>query len=364
MTFEQKNITNTINSENTNIRNIYISSFKKNNTTKNLRNNNSFCLNTFERIFKKINPRYSVGIHGNYILVNFLNGYRNINRNKSLGYKKLTNYKIKIDSQESSIKKEFNLSFNNNNNILRNNNSFFSNNYNDKENEINILNKTKEILKIKEDIMNDNQSRKVFLDCFPKPIFGFKNNTLVKRNMKNSGIMINIPNTEYYTNYRALNKKKITNNKNTNFSQIMKNKRPCSLYINKKLIRKNEKEKKAINSNNYFSLNDNYNNAIDKYSHLNMNINNIYQNKNKIEHNFYYKKIDKKIQGGMKINNSDEDSSEQENIKRNLYDKKFINLNQNSSSQQLNNKRIKKNNILKFNRNKYNLNSNIFFINE
>ena len=225
MTFEQKNITNTINSENTNIRNIYISSFKKNNTTKNLRNNNSFCLNTFERIFKKIN------------------------RNKSLGYKKLTNYKIKIDSQESSIKKEFNLSFNNNN-ILRNNNSFFSNNYNDKENEINILNKTKEILKIKEDIMNDNQSRKVFLDCFPKPIFGFKNNTLVKRNMKNSGIMINIPNTEYYTNYRALNKKKITNNKNTNFSQIMKNKRPCSLYINKKLIRKNEKEKKEINLNN------------------------------------------------------------------------------------------------------------------
>ena len=350
MTFEQKNITNTINSENTNIRNIYISSFKKNNTTKNLRNNNSFCLNTFERIFKKINPRHSIGIHGNHILVNFLNGYRNINRNKSLGYKKLTNYKIKIDSQESSIKKEFNLSFNNNN-IIRNNNSFFSNNYNDKENEINILNKTKEILKIKEDIMNDNQSRKVFLDCFPKPIFGFKINTLVKRNMKNSGIMINIPNTEYYTNYRALNKKKITNNKNTNFSQIMKNKRPCSLYINKKLIGKNEKEKKAINSNNYFSLNDNYNNAIDKYSHLNMNINNIYQNKNKIEHNFYYKKIDKKIQGGMKINNSDEDSSEQENIKRNLYDKKFINLNQNSSSQQLINKRIKKNNILKFNRN-------------
>ena len=131
----------------------------------------------------------------------------------------------------------------------------------------------------------------------------------------------------------------------------MKNKRPCSLYINKKLIGKNEKEKKAINSNNYFSLNDNYNNAIDKYSHLNMNINNIYQNKNKIEHNFYYKKIDKKIQGGMKINNSDADSSEQENIKRNLYDKKFINLNQNSSSQQLINKRIKKNNILKFNRN-------------
>ena len=53
----------------------------------------------------------------------------------------------------------------------------------------------------------------------------------------------------------------------------------------------------------------------------------------------------------MKINNSDEDSSEQENIKRNLYDKKFIYLNQNSSSQQLINKRIKKNNILKFNRN-------------
>jgi hypothetical protein len=53
-----------------------------------------------------------------------------------------------------------------------------------------------------------------------------------------------------------------------------------------------------------------------------------------------YKQINKNIEQGTKINNSD-DSLLKENIKRNLYDRKFINLSQNSSSKQLFNKRIK-----------------------
>ena len=118
---------------------------------------------------------------------------------------------------------------------------------------------------------------------------------------------------------------------------LNKNKRPCSLYINKnQLIGK--KDKNEIKSNNFFSLNDYYNSAIDKDSHLNNNI--INQNKNKMEAN-QYKIINKNAGQGNKIDNND-DSLLNENIKRNLYDRKFINLSQNSSSKQLFNKRIKK----------------------
>jgi hypothetical protein len=104
-----------------------------------------------------------------------------MDRNKSFGNKIIKNYDTKIDSQDSSIKTRLNLSFNKND-FFRNNISRFSNTFNDKESEINILNKTKEILKIKEDNINSNKAAKdfdfltnsqSFLECFNKPYLKF-----------------------------------------------------------------------------------------------------------------------------------------------------------------------------------------------
>ena len=69
---------------------------------------------------------------------------------------------------------------------------------------------------------------------------------------------------------------------------------------------------------------------------------------------FEYKNRQKEIE----INNDLDDTSFNDNIKTNLYDKKFLNFNQKNSTQQLFNKRLKNNNIFKFNRNKNKNNNN------
>lgn len=353
MTFEQNNLSNTINYKNPNLKSINVSSFKKRNMKNEIQNSNSLCLtNNLSNIIedKKNKFRHNSEIHGNYILFNFLKE-RNI-RNKSFGYQNLKNI---IDSHESSKKEVSNLSFN----ILKNN---------DKENEINILNKTKEILKIKENDLNNLSEKKpkqtltnsqTLLNCSKMQFFKIKNLSLENKNINHNNEKINnIPNIGYYINAKTMiDSINPQNHTLTNISQLNKNKRPCSLYINKRLIGKTKIDKKNNKKNNRLSLNDYYNNAIGKDNHLNMNIKNNYQNIKKIKSINQYTKKDKKLQE-EDINNFD-DSSEYENIKKNLYDEKFINLNQNCSSQQLINKRIKMD-IFKFNRNKcfFDLSSN------
>ena len=350
MTFEQNNLSNTINHKVPNLKSINVSSSKKRNKKNEIQNSNSFCLNNnLSNIIKnKKNKLRNNEIHCNYILFNFLK--ENNIRNKSLGYQNLRNT---IDSHESSIKEESNLSFN----ILKNN---FSNTYNEKQNEINILNKTKEILKIKDNdlkILSEKKPKQTLLanshtlfNSNQILFFKTKNISLENKYFNNINEKIaNIPNLDYNINSKTMiDSINPQNHTLTNISQF--NKRPCSLYINKRLIGKTRIVKKVTNNNNnHLNLEDYYNEAIDKDSHLNMNIKNNYLNiksKKPIKQNT---KKDKNLQK-EDINNND-DSYEYENIKKNLYAQKFINLNQNCSSHQLINKRIKMD-IFKFNRNK------------
>ena len=358
MTFEQNNLSNTINYKNQNLKSINVSSFKKRNMKNEIQNNNSLCLNNLSKIIndKKYKFSHNTEIHGNYILFNFLKE-RNI-RNKSFGYKNLKNI---IDSHESTNKEESILSLNK----LRNN---YSNTSNDKENEVNILNKTKEILKIKEDDLNflkENKPKQTLLinsqtllECNQKQFFTIKNHSLEKKKNNINKKIITIPNIDYYTNVKTMiDNNNLQNHLGLNYSQINKNKRPCSLYINKRLIGKTKIEKKMINNDNHLSLNDYTNDAIEKDIYLNIKNKNNYKKINKIKEINQYKKKDKNLQE-KDINNND-DSSEYENIKKNLYNQKFITLNQNCSSKQLINKRIKMD-IFNFNRNKcfFDLSSN------
>ena len=366
MTFEHNNITNSINNENSNIKNIFISSFKKRNIKNENQDDSPLHLdNNFERKKldnKTINLRHSMGIQGNYFLFNFFeDNNKELNRNKSYGSQNITHFNSNFNSGESTIRNENNLSFNKNN-IMRNNFRNYSNTFNDKENELSILNKTKEILKIQENNLNinNNKTKKILSNNsqsifkhFPKSLIKIKKNNCYAK-VNNNEKIIGVPNIDYFSNSKILTDKNEQNATSSNLSIINKNKRPCSLYINKKL---NMEEKKNIsnisNNSKYFSLNDYYNCAIDKDTHLNTNlndINNIYINKKNKNH---YKKIseNEKIENELIILNNDE-NCDNRNIRKNLYDKKFININQSGSSQQLINKRIRMNNVSKHNRNK------------
>ena len=360
MTFEQKNLS----TDNSNVKNIYISSFKKENKSNNNKTIKS-CINNLKNVNidnKTYNARHSVGIHGNYIFFNFFkDNNKDLNRNKSYAYQNcITN----CGAIESSMRDESNISFNKNN-IVKNNIYSNSKTNLNKENDVDILIKTKEILKIKEDnlkLLNNNKIRKKKSNnsqpiyCFKKSCSKIKkNNSLVNiNNNKNitdqNYIYSNIDN---YSNYNAITetnkitKQNIQETKNTQFNQI---KRPCSLYINKKSIDKKRSiiNRNYNNNNNFFSLNDYYNSSINKTTHMYMNNNYIQSNSNSNNYKQYrYTNEEEEIEI-----NKDEDDNSNENIKTNLYDKKFINLNNNYSSQQLINKRLRINNIFKFNRNK------------
>lgn len=379
MTFEQNNITNTINAnpDNSKIKNIYISSFKKRNMKKELHKLNPLCLNNkLENMEGRTrNIRHSIGLRGNYILFNYYRDQTsnsNIKENNSLGYQNMKNYNSNLDSKNNSLHDDSNLSYNKKNIIRYKSSNYFSTNAfmnSINENEISILNKTKEILKINDDEneknnnillsdidnnQNDNDirnNRKTttlnnsynYLDFLQNSFFkGHKNNYNEK--------IINIPNIEYYSNAKTINEIS-QQNIGSNFSQFSKIKRPCSLYINKKL---GENEK---NNKRNFTLSDYYNNAIDRDTHLNMKLNDnannfssIYDNDRNIKYQY------KKINRNNISNYGDEFHQKQFAFDKNKTlnnntNNKFINLNQNDASQQLINRKI--NHIFKFNRNKY-----------
>ena len=151
----------------------------------------------------------------------------------------------------------------NNSNILRKNHN---------ENEINILNKTKEILRIKKNNVLDVDSKKGEGCLSPPP-------SAKKKFLKNSRSVAFI-NNEYFS------LKKDDNNLSTNY------KVPCSLYVNKTLNNRiNESKEK---SKNYFSLNNYYNSAINKKENEEKNpkprytLYNIERNNQIKKENYYY----------------------------------------------------------------------------
>ena len=377
MTFEQNNITNTINTnpDNSKIKNIYISSFKKRNMKKELHKLNPLCLNNkLENIEGRTrNIRHSIGLRGNYILFNYYRDQNsNIKENNSRGYQNMKNYNSNLDSKNNSLHDDSNLSYNRNNIIRYKSSNYFNTNAfinSINENEISILNKTKEILKINDDEneknnnillseidnnQNDNNiisNRKtITLNNSYNYLDFLRNSFFENHKNKYNEKIINIPNIEYYSNAKTINEIS-QQNIGSNFSQFSKIKRPCSLYINKKLGENDKINKRS------FTLSDYYNNAIDRDTHLNMNLNNnvnnfssIYDNdRNK---NYQYKRI---IKNNIS-NNGDEFRQKQFAFDKNKTlnnntNNRFINLNQNDDSQQLINRKI--NNIFKFNRNKY-----------
>ena len=344
MTFEQNNITNTINSENAK------------DTKKEIPKINPICLNNnFENINlanKTIDSRHTIG---NYILFNFFKDNdedKELNRNRSFGYQNIKNYNLNTVFDANNLNQS-NSSFNNAYGVKYN----YSNTFKENDNQISILNKTKEILKIKEDdsikkykdmkrksVLNDSLS---LLDFAPKSFIKItKNKSSEKINNKINEKIINIPNIEYEQKTKIIpdddQKNSITKD-----NLLNKNKRPCSLYINKKVG-----GKEIIIKNNCI-LNKYCNNAINKDTHLNININNINKNIKNIlpegNENYKYNNIYIKEYNENKVNKN----NKKNNIKYSLLDNKYMNnLNQNSSNHHFINKRIKINSIFHFNRNK------------
>jgi hypothetical protein len=312
------------------------------------------------------NIRHSIGLRGNYILFNY---YRDKNENikeNSLGYQNMKNYNSNLDSKNKSLHDDSNLSHNRNNIIRYKSSNYFNTNEfmnSINENEISILNKTKEILRINEDeneknnnniLLSDNDisnKRKTMTLNNSYNYFNlFKNSFLENHKNNYNEKIINIPNIEYYSNAKTKNEISQQNIGN-NFSQLSKIKRPCSLYINKKMG-----ENDKINKRN-FTLSDYYNNAIERDSHLNMNLNDNVNNFSSIfdndrNRNYHYKKINKN-----NISNYGNESHQKQSVfdknktLNNNTNNRFIKINKNDASQQLINRKI--NHIFKFNRNKY-----------
>jgi hypothetical protein len=240
------------------------------------------------------------------------------------------------------------------------------------ENEISILNKTKEILKINDDeneknnniLLSDidsnqndhdnnaikNNRKTIALSNSYNYSNFFKNSFFENHKNNYNEKIINIPNIEYYSNAKTINEISQQNIGN-NFSQFSKIKRPCSLYINKKMGENDKISKRNI------TLSDYYNNAIDRDTHLNMKLNDNFKNFSSIydfdrNKNYQYKKINKN-----NISNYGDEFRQKQIVTDNNKiltintNNRFINLNHNDASQQLINRKI--NHIFKFNRNKY-----------
>ena len=236
-----------------------------------------------------------------------------------------------------------------NNNYIKKYN--YSNVYNENENEISILNKTKEILKIREDDLkkNNNQiNRKTvlnnsrsYIDFIPQYFIKIKKNkSTEKLNHKIHEKIINIPHNDYHQNSKIINEDNQQNLKSSiNSTLFNKNRRPCSLYINKKVKGK----EKNINNNNCI-LNKYCNNAINKNTHLNTNIKYIYINTKSLEQkgNSQYNTIYKGENNEKKAIKTHNNINL--NIKTHINNQKFLNIIQNNSTQQLINKKIKMNN--------------------
>ena len=136
----------------------------------------------------------------------------------------------------------------------------YSNTFKENDNQISLLNKTKEILKIKEDSIKkySHMKRKsklndslCLLDFAPKSFMKIKKNKYSEKiNNKINEKIINIPNTEYYQKTKIISDN-IQQNSINKDNLLNKNKRPCSLYINKKMGRKEKNIKNNCILNKY-----------------------------------------------------------------------------------------------------------------
>ena len=110
----------------------------------------------------------------------------------------------------------------------------------------------------------------------------------------------------------------------------------------------------CFKTNNESKLNEFYINPINKDNNnitMNMDNNYFHENTKNVLQSRYQNEEKENIIFNYEDDISD-DYSDNIRIKSNLYDKRFINLNNDTSPQQLINKRLKFNSIFKFNRNK------------
>ena len=341
MTFEENNFTNNINKnpDNSYIKNIHISCLSKKNSEKSQNIYNPFVLNNnLEKVENNNNneKRNSEGFKQNYLLFNFYKDKINGQSDKSFAFQKAKNFYSNFCSRNNSINED-SLSYNNYN-IMRYN---ISNNLNANtymaEND-NILNKTKEILKMNQHKPNNFNYKniknalfshlKTNFDLSPKSIKFERNNCSTKNmynNINNKNTMFT-PNIDYNLSSKKEKEKEFSQKSQIiNLAQFNKLRRPCSLYFNKKC-----EEKEKINKTN-FNLGDYYSCAIDKDSHLNSNISNIHKNPRNII--FQCPNNNKNTFSEVEISN---------NIKNNnpLKNNKYININQSSSIKQIFNKKL------------------------
>ena len=353
LTYENENIQNNLGKVNNktnickkninnNVKKLYISSVK----TRNIRESNNYNSNQFDNIYsfnhsiKKDQEINTIQFPDNYLFNFFRNRKKGFVRNSNLVNKKqnLTNNNSYIASRETSFLERQNLSFNNN--LLKNKTPNFLNDNNE-----NILNKTKNILKLSENQKfrtNQNSKKYLLIDNYESNFERYPKRVIQQSHKNFREKIINIPNISYIINSTSMNegaKKIILQN---NFNRM---KRPCSLYFNKNNI-----DRKENNCN--LSINDYNNNAV--FKNNNLTINNININQNNLGYN---KHIYKNFQT-FNDNNKEFDLNNNINklVKLNINLKKFINNNQNNSPKniykEINKPKINENNIFKFNRNK------------
>ena len=350
MTFEENNFPNYNKSRgNSYIKNIHISSPSKKDIEKNQNKYiNPFTLNNnFEKIENNNNNniRNSEGFKKNYLLFNFYKDKINGQSDKSFAFQKVNNFYSNLCSRNNSINDD-SLSYNNYNIMRYNNSNILNANTYMVENDNNILNKTKEILKMNQHKPNPNifnykniknaifSHLKTNFDLSPNSIIFEKNNCLTKsisNNIKNKNTMctpiidynLNPKKEKEKENEKEKEKEKIKNGKIINLSQFNKLKRPCSLYFSKKTT-----EKEKINNTN-FNLGDYYSCAIDKDSHLNSNINITHKNTRNIL--YQCPTVNKNTFSEIEISYNNNNT-----VKNN----KYININQSCSLKQIFNKKI------------------------
>ena len=325
---------------NNNIKKLCISTVKAKNITETknikLNNFNNFDNNIFAFNHSSRNAHRNTIQYQDKFLFNFFrNKKRDIFRNNSFGnnYQNLTNNNSYNNiSRESSFLEQHNLSFNKN--LLKNKSLNFHSDIN-----ANILNKTKSILKITENqkfCSNQNSKKYLILDNYETNFDRYPKRIIQQSHKNFREKIINIPNISYVINSNAMNKenKKIFLQQHNNI-----NKKPCSLYFNKNNLSKKEKDCNL-------SLNDYCN-----HKNNNLTINNVNINRNNLGYNKHIYKNFPTLENkkGLEINNNKLNKIGKINI--NL--KKYINSNQNNSSEniykEINNT---ENNIFLFNRNK------------
>ena len=342
MTFEPeiiKNIlykkNNNINNINNNIKKLYISSVKTRNI-QDLKKNNLKNLDNIQSC--KNAQRNTIQFPDNYLFNFFRERKKDILRNRSFGNsdQNLSNNNSNNISRESSFLDKQNLSFNNN--LFKHNTLNFI-----KEKNENILNKTKNILKLNESkqfFTNKNSQRYLISDNYESNFDRYPKRIIQQSHKNFKEKIINIPNISYFMNSKSM---KETEKKSLLDNKFNRNKKPCSLYYNKNFV---GKEKCNI------SLNDYYNNAI--YKNNNLTINNINISSNNLGYN-------NKHFGGIYKNFSTLENKRDIDINNNIdkLSKLNINLKKFISShnfcKDINKRMIENNNnIFKFNRNKSN----------